>query len=316
MLAPKTSSPRSVWLDVDVQAAGHDDRLEEHLHRLGDGRLQRVGDDRQADARHVGYQARPAGGAVDHHRSGDVATVGRHTRHPAGLDRDPEHLGLLVDLDAESIGCPGVAPVHRVMADDPARRMVEGAEDRVARVGRGVHEGHELFDLVRPDDLGVDALELVDLGPPAHRPKRAVVVGEGEVAPLGEHDVEVEVGGERLVEPDRAVVEADAFGGQVVGTDDGGVAARAAAADVALVEHGHLANAVIGGEIVGGGETVDSGADRPRRRRSARDRDRSPDSAASPAWSARGERALRPSTAAPASRARCRHALSTRRGGR
>ena len=86
-------------------------------------------------------------------------------------------------------------------------------------------------------------------------------MGKGQVAPLGEHDVEVEVRGERLVQPDRTVVEPHAFGGQVIGPDYGGVPAGTAPAHVALVEHCHLANPVIGGEIVGRGETVDSGAD-------------------------------------------------------
>ena len=91
--------------------------------------------------------------------------------------------------------------------------------------------------------------------------KRAVVVGEGEMAALGEHDVEIEVRRERLVEPNRAVVETHAFGSQVVGADDGGVAARAAATDVALVDHGHAPNAVVGRQVVRRRETVHPGAD-------------------------------------------------------
>ncbi len=97
--------------------------------------------------------------------------------------------------------------------------------------------------------------------PPTHRAQRAVVVGEGEMTALGEHDVEIEVRRQRLVEPDRAVVEPHAVWSQVVGTDDGRVASRASATDIALVDDRHPPNAVVGRKVVRGCEPVDPGAD-------------------------------------------------------
>ena len=73
----------------------------------------------------------------------------------------------------------------------------------------------------------------------------AVGVGQRQVALLREHHVEVEVLGQRLVQLDAGRVEARALRGQVVGADDGGVAARRAGPDVALLQHGDVVHAVV-----------------------------------------------------------------------
>ena len=86
-------------------------------------------------------------------------------------------------------------------------------------------------------------------------------MGEGEVASDAEHDVDVELGGHFVVEGEGAVVEGDACWGEVVGAHDGCVSARAAGAEVGLIEHGDVGDAVVFGEIVGGGEAVDASAD-------------------------------------------------------
>ena len=156
--------------DVDVQRSRHDDRVEEELDRLGHRRLQRVCDDRQAHPGHGGDQRRPPGGGVHHHRGGDRAPGGLHAPHPPAGHVDPGDLGLLVDLHAEGVGRPGVTPHHGVVADDPPRRVVERPEDRVPGAVGAVHRRDEAFDLVGADDPGVDPLDLVDLGPPAHGP--------------------------------------------------------------------------------------------------------------------------------------------------
>ena len=115
--------------------------------------------------------------------------------------------------------------------------------------------------VLRIDDAGVDALELVHLGPPVHRAQRRVGVGQREVAPLGEHDVQVQVVGHRLVEGQRAVIEGHSLGREVVGAHDGGVAAGAATSHVALVDHGHVGDAMVLGQVVGRGEAMHPGAD-------------------------------------------------------
>src|ERR1043166_7090038 len=48
---------------------------------------------------------------------------------------------------------------------------------------------------------------------------------------------------------------------EVVGADDGGVAPRIAAADPPHLKHGDVAEAVLLGEVVGGGKTVPAATD-------------------------------------------------------
>ena len=159
------------------------------------------------------------------------------------------------------IGSAGVAPVDRVVANDAAGRMVQRAENRIPGMRARVEARCQLLHLARIDHRRIDALQLVDLGPPMHGAERAVGVGQGEVASLAEHDVDVQVGGHRVVERERAVVEGDTFGRQIVRADDRRVATRSAAPEVALVEDGHIGDAVIGGEVVGAGQAVDAAAD-------------------------------------------------------
>ena len=230
-----------------------------------------MGGDWQRHTGHVGDERRPAGRAVHDHRSadvtaagldaGDLATGALATGAGAALDVDVEDLGLLDDVDAVVVGTACVAPDHCVVADDAAWRVVECPQDRVAGVRRDVEAGGLLLDLLRIDDAGVDALELVDLGPPVHGAQRGVGVGQREVASFGEHDVQVQVGSHCPVQLERAVVEGHTLGREVVGAHDGGVAARPASTDVTLVEHGHVRDAVVRGQVVGRGEAVQAGAD-------------------------------------------------------
>ena len=104
-------------------------------------------------------------------------------------------------------------------------------------------------------------MKFVDLGSPAHCAHRRIRVGQRQVAALGEHDVEVQVGRHCFVEIKRAVVERHAFWSQVVRTNDGGVTPRSAASEVCLVEHGHICDAVVGSQVVGGSESVYASTD-------------------------------------------------------
>ena len=256
---------------IHVQRARHHHRRQEHLHRLGDSRLQRMGGDGQTHAGHGRDERRPSSSAVDDDRRGDVAPVRANTGHPSpsafavgtvtAFAENVGDLRLLVHLDAHVVRCPGVSPHHRVVADDAAGRVIQGALDRVAGVVGGVEARALLLDLVGADHAGVDTAELVDLGAPVHRAQGGVGVGQRQVAPLAEHHVDVQLHRHLLIQVHRAVVEGHPFGGEVVGAHDGGVAPRAAAAQVGLVEHGHIGHAVIAGQVIGGGQTVHAAAD-------------------------------------------------------
>ena len=143
----------------------------------------------------------------------------------------------------------------------PPGRVVERALDRPGRLVGEVELRAERRDLLGEDDARVDPEQLVDLGALLHRVHRAVGVGEREVAALREHQVEVELGREPLVELHARAVERGALGRAVVRADDRRVAAGGARADVRLLEHGDVRDAVVLGEVVGGREPVRAAAD-------------------------------------------------------
>lgn len=136
-----------------------------------------------------------------------------------------------------------------------------GCLDGVPGVVAQVQVRAEAGDLVGPDQPRVDPLELVDLGPSPHGAHRGVAVGQGQMPPLAEHHVEVQFAGHLLVELDALIVETHPLGGEVVAADDGGVAAAAPGADIALVEHGHIGDPVIFGQIIGAGQPMRPAAD-------------------------------------------------------
>ena len=78
---------------------------------------------------------------------------------------------------------------------------------------------------------------------------------------LREHEVEVELVGQALVQPDALAVEGRAFGRAVVRADDRRVPAGRARADVRLLEDGDVADAVPLREVVRGREPVRAAAD-------------------------------------------------------
>ncbi len=153
------------------------------------------------------------------------------------------------------------SPDDGVVADDPARRVVERADDRIRGSLRKVELGAQLGDARRVDHARVDPEELVDLGALLHRDHRAVRVRERQVPVLREHEVEVELVRQPFVQPDALAVERRAFGRAVVRADDRRVAARRARSDVGLLEDGDVADPVALREVVGGCEPVRAAAD-------------------------------------------------------
>ncbi len=87
------------------------------------------------------------------------------------------------------------------------------------------------------------------------------IVCEIEHAPLTEHDIEVQLLAESLVELQRVLIERRAFVPQIVRANDGGVASRVAAAEPALLQHGHVPDAVLLGEVVRRRQPVAAAAD-------------------------------------------------------
>ena len=81
------------------------------------------------------------------------------------------------------------------------------------------------------------------------------------MAKLREHDIEVQLGGELLVQLHRAIVKAYSLGRQIVGTNDRRIPARISTAQVTAVQDRDVRNAVVPGEIVSGGKSMHSRSD-------------------------------------------------------
>ncbi len=167
----------------------------------------------------------------------DRPARGLHALDRAGaVEADAGHLAVLDDVDAERVGGARVAPGDRVVARGAAAALQRGAEHRVADVAN-VQQRAEALRLCGREPFVVDAggaigvhVALEDLHV-VHR------VRQHQDAARREHDVVVESLRQALPQLERMVVERGALREQVVGADDGGVAAGVAAADPALFEH-------------------------------------------------------------------------------
>ena len=86
-------------------------------------------------------------------------------------------------------------------------------------------------------------------------------VGECEDAALAQHDVEAELVREALIESQRQLVDTRALGIEIVRADDRGVSARVAASQPTFLDDRNVADAMVPGEIVGGGEPMPAAPD-------------------------------------------------------
>ena len=106
----------------------------------------------------------------------------------------------------------------------------------------------------------LDPHDAVGFGPHPEAVDRGLGVGQGQVALLRKQQVVVQVVGELLVEGQALGVEGNGFRGPVVGPEDGGVAPAVSRSQVALLQDGDVGDPEAG-QIVGGGQSVDAGAD-------------------------------------------------------
>jgi hypothetical protein len=217
--------------------------------------------DREAEPDEPAHERRPAGGGAH-----DLSALDPAARRLDGGDAvavafEPDHLRVLVDLDAVAVGRARESPHDRVVPDDPARRVVERTDDGIGGPLRKVELRAELADAVRVDDARLDAEELVHLGPLLHRDHRSVRVREREMPVLREHEVEVELVREPLVQPHAFPVEGRALGRPVVRADDRRVAPGRPRADVRLLEDADVADTVALREVVRGRQPMRAAAD-------------------------------------------------------
>ena len=115
--------------------------------------------------------------------------------------------------------------------------------------------------LLAVEQLGIDAVQAHGVAAPRVGVALGVGMVEVEHAALAHHGVVVEVLLQPLPELHRPFVERRVAGQQVVGADDRGVAADVAGADLALLQHRDVGDAVHLGQVVGRRQPVSAAAD-------------------------------------------------------
>ena len=174
---------------------------------------------------------------------------------------DAGDLAVLDDVDAARRSAARIAPGDRVVAGRAAAPLQRRAHDGIARALRDVERRAEFLGLLGRQQLVVDAVQPVGVDMALQHLHVVDVVREHHDAARRIHDVVVEVLAEPVPQLQRVVVDAGALVIEVVGADDGGVAAGVAAAEPALFQHRDIGDAVHLGEVVGGGQPMPAGAD-------------------------------------------------------
>jgi hypothetical protein len=166
-----------------------------------------------------------------------------------------------MDVHAKA-SCRGrEAPDDCVVADDRAGRVVGGTEDRMRAAPGEVEHGADLLHFARAEEDRVDAVLTVQEGTLALEAERRLGMGEPEQSSGRVEQVEVELAPQVGVEPMARPVERDRLGSLVVRPYDRRVSPGPAGADVAALEDGHVRDAVVLGEVVGGREPMAASTD-------------------------------------------------------
>lgn len=144
---------------------------------------------------------------------------------------------------------------HRATA--PLQETTLDGKTRVGEIEEGIHRLH----VMGVEQLGIDAIDPHGVATPREGITLGIGVAEIEHAALRHHGVEVEVLLEALPQLHRPFVERVVAGEQIVGADDCRVAADVAGAEPALLQHRHIGEAMLLGEVVSRGKPMAAAAD-------------------------------------------------------
>ena len=259
-LGPDDEFPPARLVDVDVQRSGNNNGVEPGLQGFGHEGLEGMGDDGEGDARHVGDRRGPPRRRVDDGSRVDGSPIRHDARDGSIVHLDAGHLREGMDRHARPIDRAGIGPNHGVMPDDPARRVIKTRHDGKSRMIAYVEPRNQPCNLIQEDQPAVHAQDLVDFRPLPEARDRPVGVGQGQVALLGEHDIEVELLGHLHVQLQAFVVEGHTFGCAVIRPDDGRISAARAGPEVSLVHQSDVRDPVPG-QVVRRRKTVSARAD-------------------------------------------------------
>ena len=161
----------------------------------------------------------------------------------------------------QRIGGAGIAPGHRVVAHGAGARLQDAAPDGPARLLGIIEIGQQLHHLAAVEQFGVDAVEPHDVAAPRKGIELHRADGEHDLAALRDHAVEIELVRQAFPQLQRMLEELGVAVDHVVGADERGVAPDIAGADIGALEHRDIADAVVLGQIIGGGQAMPAAAD-------------------------------------------------------
>ena len=248
---------------IGARARRQDHGVEHRLDRLAHHGLQRVARDRQAETRRAS-RARscvPPRRCRRARRGSRPRLVFTPTIRPLSLTNPCTSQFCTMSTPQRRRGAR-VAPGDRIVARGAGAALAESPEHRQpgaaatdraparARRSRSRVNSSAAMPFMRM------ALAQRDMESRSWR-----LWASSDQAALAQHDVEIELLRETLVELQRKIVEPRAFRIQVIGAHDGGVAPGIAAADPAALEHRHIGDAVILRQVIGGGEAMAAAAD-------------------------------------------------------
>ncbi len=242
--------------DIGVDRVRHHHAGEAGLHRLGDQRLQRHAFQRHAQARHLHDHAGMPGRDDADPLGADEAPGGLDPGDAVTLAADARDLAVLDHVHAQAIGRTGVAPGHGVVPGRAAAALEGGTQHRVAHLRPQRERRAEGLGLLGTQPVIVDAVQPVGVDVALCTLHVVHGVRQHHHAARAEHDIVVEVVRQPFPELQRVVVEGGTLVVEIVRAADGGVAPGIAAAEPALLQHGHVGDLVDLRQVVGGGEPM------------------------------------------------------------
>ena len=182
--------------------------------------------------------------------SGQAVAVPANGGHFAVLDHMHAHIGT----------GPRISPSDRIMAGSAGTRLPQRPQNRIAR-SIDIDDRTQFLDPLRSDEFGLHALMEIGVANPHIAVLFVMGLGQHHHPARAEHDVEIQILAQSLIETPRLFVDRRRIVVQIVGANDRRVAPGIAAAQPALLDNRHLADAVIAAKIVGRSKTVSAGPD-------------------------------------------------------
>ena len=185
----------------------------------------------------------------------DRALGGVDPHHLAAITADAGDFALLDYIHAHRRAGPRIAPGHRIMARRTAARLIKRAQNRIARSVK-VDDRHQFLDLGRFDPFGRHALQVVCINGAAIAAHLVMGLRQHQKPARAEHHVVVQILAQSFEQAPRLFIDRRRGVLQIVRADDRRVPPGIATAKPALLDDGHVGDAVILAKVIGRGEPM------------------------------------------------------------